>query len=315
MAENDKPDRIKFFDKITKDMVPSDEEIVNDDDDEAPVQESPKSTNDIPPLKEEEDVEVIGDMKEEIMGGEIYTVDEILKKLGVEKISEYKPASEYERKLLKEFRIDREMPDNIAKKADYYKPILERGLKEDERFFVKKINDKKGYGLFANVDIVAHEVLGVYTGVIQASESEKGKKYEWYYSTIPDREKEKMVELRVNGKHEGSALRFVNHSLYYNSRIEYVPFNNQWYIIFVSNRYIRRGEEITVNYREKTKRMPEKIIDKWDKAEIEELQKLYDEYMKLKEEHEKKAQNTQAESEAKPEEAGEEKKAPVKEEL
>jgi len=251
------PERAKFFEKIKKETIPNEDNILNnekdDDDDEAPAKEAKEAKeakNEIPP-EVDDDIEVIGDMKEEIMGGEIYTVDEILKKLGVKKTSEYRPASEYERKLLKEFKMDREMPENIAKKADYYKPIIERGLKEDERFFVKKINDKKGYGLFANVDIVAHEVLGVYTGVIQESESEKGKKYEWYYSTIPDREKEKMVELRVNGKNEGSALRFVNHSLYYNSRIEYVPYNNQWYIIFVSNRYIRRGEEITVNYREK----------------------------------------------------------------
>ncbi|ORY87226.1 hypothetical protein LY90DRAFT_696644 [Neocallimastix californiae] len=321
-----KPDRIGFFKNIKFSDFPPEERENDDEDDEAPIakekvnkktDENTNEKNEIPP-EEEEDVEVIGDMREEIMGGEIYTVDEILEKLNVKKISDYNPAGEYERNLLKEFRIDREMPENIAKKADYYKPIIERGLKEDERFFVKKINDKKGYGLFANVDILPHEVLGVYTGVIQTSDPQKtGKKYEWYYSTIPDRKKEAMIELRVNAKHEGSALRFVNHSIYYNSRIEYVPYNNQWYILFVSNRFINRGEEITVNYREKTKRMPEKIIDKWDKVEMEEIQKLYDEYMKLKEENEKaegeKSFKTQSQDQN--QENTEEKKASVKEEL
>jgi len=302
-----KTDRLKFFERINKENAPTDEEIalilkddakeeffknrVIEDDDEAPiapVKEEKEVKKEVEPEEEEEDIGFTGDIKEEIMGGEIYTVDEIFKKLGIEKTTEYSTYSEYERNLLKEFRLEHEMPENIAKKADYYKPIIERGLKEDERFYVKKINDKKGYGLFARVDILPEDVIGVYTGVIQASNSEKGKKYEWYYSTIPDREKEEMVELRVNGKHEGSALRFVNHSLYYNTRLEYVPYNNQWYILFVSNRYINRGEEITVNYRETKKRMPSKIVDKWDKVEEEEVKKLYEEYMKLKEEAEKK---------------------------
>jgi len=328
MEEHDDDARIQFFEKLTKEDIPnklSEDEVQQEeaavpiDDDEVPVpakeesKESEESKKEIPP-EEDNDVEVIGDMREEIMGGEIYTVDEIFKKLGIEKISEYKPEGEYERNLLKEFKMDREMPENIAKKADYFKPIIERGLKEDERFFVKKINDKKGYGLFANVDIVPNEVLGVYTGVIHATDAEKGKKYEWYYSTIPDYKLEKMVELRVNAKHEGSHLRFVNHSLYYNSRIEYVPYNNQWYIIFISNRYINRGEEITVNYREKTKRMPEKIIDKWDKVEEEEMKKLYDEYMKLKAQHEAQ-QKSEQDKQEQPKAEAEEKKAPAKEEL
>jgi len=308
MEEHKRSERIQLLKRVDKNTVPTNEEvkdekqepIFDDDDEEAPIAKKVKS--DILPEEEDADIEIVGDMKEEIMGGEIYTVDEIFKKLNIEKISDYQTYSEYEKNLLKEFRLDREMPENVAKKADYYKQIIERGLKEDERFFVKKINDKKGYGLFANVDIVANEVLGVYTGVIQSTDSEKGKKYEWYYSTIPDRKLEKMVELRVNGKNKGSALRFVNHSLFYNSRIEYVPYNNQWYILFVSNRYINRGEEITVDYRKNPKRMPEKILDKWDKVEEEEYQRLYDEYMKLK------AQNEQASSE-------EEKKAPIKEEL
>jgi len=322
MEEHDSDSRIKFFDKITKDDIPEsvdddeNEQAANTvDDEEVPVEKVKKEVppvegkKEIPP-EEDNDVEVIGDMREEIMGGEIYTVDEIFEKLGIEKLTEYKAEGEYERNLLKEFKMDREMPENIAKKADYFKPIIERGLKEDERFFVKKINDKKGYGLFANVDIVPNEVLGIYTGIIHATDAEKGKKYEWYYSTIPDYKLEKMVELRVNAKREGSHLRFVNHSLYYNSRIEYVPYNNQWYILFISNSYINRGEEITVNYREKTKRMPEKIIDKWDKTEKEEIQKLYDEYMKLKAQHEA-SQKEQPKAEA----DTEEKKAPVKEEL
>ncbi|OUM64126.1 hypothetical protein PIROE2DRAFT_20568 [Piromyces sp. E2] len=330
MIEHDKEARIQFFERITKQEVSENinEEENGDDDEEVPIQKvkkdipeekasTPESKEEIPP-EEDNDVEIIGDMKEEITGGEIYTVDEIFKKLGIEKISEYKPEGEYEKNLLKEFKMDREMPENIAKKADFFKPVIERGLKEDERFFVKKINDKKGYGLFANVDIVPNEVLGIYTGIIHATDAEKGKKYEWYYSTIPDRKLEKMVELRVNAKREGSHLRFVNHSLYYNSRIEYVPYNNQWYIIFISNRYINRGEEITVNYREKTKRMPEKIIDKWDKVEEEEIKKLYDEYMKLKAQHEAAEQQKQQGKEpeqVKAEATTEEKKAPVKEEL
>jgi len=329
MVKHNLPDRIKFFEKIRKEEVlplveeydEVDNSINDDDDEEVPVQKEKKEEkneekgefHEIQPENDYADAEIINDIKEEIMGGEIYTVDEIFKKLGIEKISDYKPYSEYEKTLLKEFKMDREMPDNIAKKADYYKPVIERGLKEDERFFVKKINDKKGYGLFASVDIPAHEVLGVYTGIIKASESENGKKYEWYYSTIPDRKKEAMVELRVNGKSEGSALRFVNHSLFYNSRIEYVPYNNQWYILFVSNRFINRGEEITVNYREKTKRMPAKIIDKWDKTEEEEYKKLYEEYMNLKKINEAK-ENKKAEKAEKAKKA-QEAKAPVKEEL
>ncbi|ORX78389.1 hypothetical protein BCR32DRAFT_247195 [Anaeromyces robustus] len=306
MEEHNQPQRIHLLKRVDKDTVPTDEEVKEKekepvyevDEDEVPIAKERKS--DILP-EDEADVEVVGDMKEEIMGGEIYTVDEIFEKLGIEKISDYQTYSEYEKNLLKEFRLDREMPENVAKKADYYKQIIERGLKEgDERFFVKKINDKKGYGLFAKVDIVANEVLGVYTGVIQSTDSEKGKKFEWYYSTIPDRKLEKMVELRVNGKNKGSALRFVNHSIFYNSRIEYVPYNNQWYILFITNRYINRGEEITVDYRKNPKRMPEKILDKWDKVEEEELQKLYDEYMKLK------AQSEQASTK-------EEKKASAKE--
>jgi len=330
MEEIGSKERLHYFEKITKENAPTDEDIafdrtIEDDEDQSvPVKdekevndekekEEVKEKRDEVPKQEEENQDFIGDMREEIMGGEIYTVDEIFKKLGIEKTSEYSTYSEYERNLLKEFRIDREMPENIAKKADYYKPVIERGLKVDERFFVRKINDKKGYGLFAAVDILPEDVIGVYTGIIQATDAEKGKKYEWYYSTIPDREKEKMVELRVNAKYEGSALRFVNHSKYYNCRLEYVPYNNQWYILFVSNRFINQGEEITVNYREKQKRMPSKIVDKWDKVEEEELQQLYEEYKKLMEEAQNKEQASQEKKEEASQDSQEQKV--VKEEL
>ncbi|KAJ3253829.1 hypothetical protein HK103_007690 [Boothiomyces macroporosus] len=109
---------------------------------------------------------------------------------------------------------------------------------------VKWASEESGFGLFANQDILENQVIGIYTGEIDAFTSDT--EYEWPYKTKVLDGKE--VTIGINGIKFGNYLRFVNHDINPNAKAEYVPYDGLWHVVYIANQDIAKDEEITINY-------------------------------------------------------------------
>ncbi|MGL1892149.1 MAG: SET domain-containing protein-lysine N-methyltransferase [Spirochaetaceae bacterium] len=115
------------------------------------------------------------------------------------------------------------------------------------------LTKSKGYGLFTNKTIQVDSFIGVYIGVIKEEDemvafddSGYDTDYAWDY---PD-EIDNFPILEINAKYSGNELRFVNHDLEPNIRVEHTIVDNMWYIFFVADRTINKDEEFSISYGE-----------------------------------------------------------------
>lgn len=148
-------------------------------------------------------------------------------------------------------------------KSSYYRENIDEFCKLDSRYgshiesstvapvYIQKIDDKIGYGLFADELIKKGDFIGEYTGVIRISEDitetfEDGS-YETDFSwDYPDETGNTVLE--INGRLEGNELRFVNHNKQFNVNVEHTLHQGQWLIFFVAKQDIMANEQLFVSY-------------------------------------------------------------------
>lgn len=121
--------------------------------------------------------------------------------------------------------------------------------------YIRRIDQKVGYGLFAGTEIEKDAFIGEYTGVIQEAEEAAGRElaeggfesdYSWYYLE----EIEQAPNLEINGRFEGNELRYVNHSNSPNIDVEHVLIDGYWIIFFKASRKIKADEQLLISYGE-----------------------------------------------------------------
>lgn len=121
--------------------------------------------------------------------------------------------------------------------------------------YIRRIDQKVGYGLFAGTEIEKDAFIGEYTGVIQEAEEAAGRElaeggfesdYSWYYLE----EIEQAPNLEINGRFEGNELRYVNHSNSPNVDVEHVLIDGYWVIFFKAARKIKADEQLLISYGE-----------------------------------------------------------------
>ncbi|QEN06101.1 SET domain-containing protein [Thiospirochaeta perfilievii] len=175
----------------------------------------------------------------------------LFKSLGIEYLDNYK--IEFNKILTVDFYTSEYYLDNRAEfenLADRFgEKILNRELND---LYIEKTIDR-GYGLFANRDIEKDSFIGVYLGIIREEdemvpfdESGFDTDYAWDF---PD-EIEGFPQLEINAKYSGNELRFANHGSEPNIDVEHTVVNNMWYIFFISNRVIKKDEEVIISYGE-----------------------------------------------------------------
>ena len=121
--------------------------------------------------------------------------------------------------------------------------------------YIKQIDKKLGYGVFAAETIEKDAFIGEYTGVIQVPADNAGREmcsggyesdFSWYYLDQP----EGAPELEINGRLEGNEMRFVNHSNNFNVDVEHTLIQGQWIIFFKAARTIQKDEQLLISYGE-----------------------------------------------------------------
>lgn len=140
----------------------------------------------------------------------------------------------------------------FQRRANQYGPYIERGFDDDKRFYIKLSSKEVGYGLFANIDILPNTVIGVYHGTLtHVKAGLTNTDYAWDYGTFPNPENpEENVEICIDGRTYGTWLRFVNHKddSEANCYAMYVPYNNRWYIVYMTRKFVPKNNELFISY-------------------------------------------------------------------
>ncbi len=153
---------------------------------------------------------------------------------------------------------EKEIREKLAlqlKNGEIDKEAIELGkkfAKELENHYLAKvslhlINDEVGHGIFAEEAIPAKAFVGEYVGVLRRNDFrryiEPRNDYLYQYPVLSE-----------NGMHfvidatKGNLTRFVNHSYTPNLDKKFILYDGIYHVIFLSNRVIDKGEQLTINY-------------------------------------------------------------------
>jgi len=112
-----------------------------------------------------------------------------------------------------------------------------------------------GWGLFSRTDLAVGDLVGEYSGVIQASGDAPPEEkinghylsdYAWNYpDELPDG-----TEFEVNALSEGNELRFANHSARPNLAVDHTLIDGLFVTFFRVLLPVVRGQQLTVDYGE-----------------------------------------------------------------
>lgn len=136
--------------------------------------------------------------------------------------------------------------ETLVRKYQYF---LDMGGAHDKRFYVKYMDEIKGFGLFTSVPIRKGDVLGEYTGVL--TNTSWTTDYVWNYpSQITDPATGKVLDLGIDAKLQGNWFRFVNdgEEEALNCEVAYVPYNKRWRVVYVASQSIAPDHEILISY-------------------------------------------------------------------
>ena len=136
--------------------------------------------------------------------------------------------------------------------------ILERKYSKDlysqdflSYLTIKKVNDKTGYGVFAEKAIPDSFLVGEYTGIVKIAEPGRPlpsggytTDYSWGFPRVSTFGR----DLEIDAYKAGGILRFVNHSFNPNVKAEHFQTDGKWRIVFIALKDIYPGEQITVDY-------------------------------------------------------------------
>lgn len=131
----------------------------------------------------------------------------------------------------------------------------------DERFYIAHTGSPKGFGLYAARPVPSGTVVGVYTGFLNDRQTSD---YRWNYQSKPIAVQTELgkpapeigihtkegsaMELGVDAENGGNVLRFINHDDKPSCDAWYMPWENKWHVVYVTNREIPADEEISVSY-------------------------------------------------------------------
>jgi len=142
--------------------------------------------------------------------------------------------------------------EEMKRRTALYGPYIENGFENDDRFYIKLSSPEVGYGLFAKTDIPAGSVIGVYGGRLTrvVANGVTDTDYAWSYQNYVDPETNENFEICIDGRVYGTWLRFVNHKHDSEANLYgmYVPYKNNWYLLYHARNFIPKDEELFTSY-------------------------------------------------------------------
>lgn len=113
---------------------------------------------------------------------------------------------------------------------------------------IRWIDDRIGYGLFAEGVIAENSYVGEYTGIVRRNDRkyfEPLNNYCYEYPVLDEIGRSFVIDAT-----DGNLTRFINHSFNPNLKPLHVFYDGFYHLIFVSLRQIEKGEQLSYNYGE-----------------------------------------------------------------
>lgn len=122
--------------------------------------------------------------------------------------------------------------------------------------YIKWIDDEIGYGVFASQSMPAKMYVGEYTGII----CQRTFRFKFnVYCMALLRDVGRFRKFLINGKSAGNFTRFFNHSSCPNLNLQTVYTEDMPHMIFTTNQYIEKDQQLTFDYGESYWRQCQKI--------------------------------------------------------
>jgi hypothetical protein len=116
-------------------------------------------------------------------------------------------------------------------------------IKRTADVYIKYINPKCGYGVFANQDIPARHIIAEYTGIVRPRDFSKVKNdYDYAWGFPPP------TKFLIDGKDAGNFTRFINHNDDHNVEMIYIPIDGRWHLAYVAKKPIKKDQQLLANY-------------------------------------------------------------------
>ncbi|MCY3973946.1 MAG: SET domain-containing protein-lysine N-methyltransferase [Simkaniaceae bacterium] len=114
-----------------------------------------------------------------------------------------------------------------------------------DHVYIRHINGRIGYGIFANRDLPALTYVGEYTGVVAKRKAKRIRcnDYVFGYMVGP-----KDTPYIIDAREKSNFTRFINHSYFPNMNSRWVIAEGVGKIILFTNRFIPEGTQLTYDY-------------------------------------------------------------------
>jgi hypothetical protein len=133
-------------------------------------------------------------------------------------------------------------PDAYKKLSYLYADHIQQGALA--HISIRFIDERVGYGIFAEQDLEQGQFVGIYTGIIENKQNVSDKDYAWAYPSTHDH-----ISLVVDARQHGNELRYVNDHQDPNCNVIYViGYDKLWHVCYVARRAIKKGEQLFVSY-------------------------------------------------------------------
>ncbi len=112
--------------------------------------------------------------------------------------------------------------------------------------YIRLIDTRIGFGLFADRDLAEGEFIGEYAGMVSLGDSVTDRTYCYEYHSLQAGEEE--IQLTIDARAFANETRFINHT-----RPEVVShvnefFNGHWHVVFAVSSPVANGEQLLIDY-------------------------------------------------------------------
>ncbi|OGH98720.1 MAG: hypothetical protein A2X42_02225 [Candidatus Margulisbacteria bacterium GWF2_38_17] len=129
---------------------------------------------------------------------------------------------------------------NYLRNRKYYY-FIDKGITAN--VYISYINERIGYGLFADEDIKKNSWIGEYSGRLHLANGKREEsEYGWLYPTM------KNNIFTIEASKYGNYTRYVNHSFKPNVVARSIYFKDYWHFGYVAIKAISKNEQLLVNY-------------------------------------------------------------------
>lgn len=107
------------------------------------------------------------------------------------------------------------------------------------------VDEISGWGVFADQDLKPMTLIGEYAGQVRSKQrADNRNAYCFQYAIVSDEN----TRLTIDAKDQGGVVRFINHSSAPNLTSALATFQNLSHVVFFTNRWIKKGEQLCYDY-------------------------------------------------------------------